>query len=281
MRELTLQEIQARELAIAEQVIEWMERNGINYSLSGGTLLGAIRHNGFIPWDDDIDICVPRPDYQRMLKLLRAGQFQIRDIGFGYPGKKGYFHSFVKFMDMNTICKRTFMRPGYDAPLWIDVFPMDRLPLNEAKYDRHMRTFLTLRYILWTECTQRETHVRFRGPSWKRKVRWWVYRAVDILLGGHRTLTRLIDFHARFIDWRNRKSQRWGNITWTSYLKDYADMPDGFETQYHAFECERFRVMRHYDQYLTVVYGDYMTPPPPNRRARGHDQKVYALDQEA
>lgn len=70
MRKLSLREIQNEELYILKYVVDILEENNLRYSLLGGTLLGAIRHRRFIPWDDDIDIGMPRPDYNKLIKLF-------------------------------------------------------------------------------------------------------------------------------------------------------------------------------------------------------------------
>ena len=79
-RELSLKEIQNEEKEILKNIINFFEKYNIKYYAYGGTLLGAVRHNGFIPWDDDIDIIVPRPDYDLFLDLVRKGNFKYNNL---------------------------------------------------------------------------------------------------------------------------------------------------------------------------------------------------------
>lgn len=280
-RELTLREIQDRELSILKRVAAWLEENGITYSLSGGTLLGAVRHSGFIPWDDDVDICVPRPDYTRMCELLRAQHCRVGKLEAHLPGSEGFYFSFVKFMDPATL-SRGASGKGKGIPLRIDVFPMDRLPTDPKRYRGNMRMFRWLRCVLWSANRTRESIPELAGSGWKPQLKWRLCRIALALAGGYRGAARLLDAHARWIDRRNRNGKRWGNITWTSYSHDYFDAGDGegFATELHAFEDAQFQIMRKYDQYLTVVYGDYMTPPPEDKRDVRHNRVAYLLDED-
>lgn len=123
MRRMTLQDIQSASLEILKVVDKFCKENGITYFLAYGTLLGAIRHKGFIPWDDDIDILVPRPDYERLLSE------------FNVPGYKAYNASDPKMLiPYSRICdtSKTLVKtsaPWYkgtiESGMWIDIFPLD------------------------------------------------------------------------------------------------------------------------------------------------------------
>ena len=124
MRELTSTEIKAEELKILLEVDIFCKEHNIRYYLVGGTLLGAIRHRGFIPWDDDIDICMPRPDYERFIRTFSS------DKGLMVLNK--YWNNFTfpysKVINQRYICDLTYDNSTGNRYIWIDVFPIDGLP---------------------------------------------------------------------------------------------------------------------------------------------------------
>ena len=125
MNYLTLDEVKKIELDILIQFDTFCKNEGLYYTLAGGTLLGAIRHKGFIPWDDDIDVMMPREDYNRMLQIVRDKKNGSK-FDFLIPGDPDYFYPFAKFCDNETVAE---MDDNYSKHgIWIDIFPMDNLP---------------------------------------------------------------------------------------------------------------------------------------------------------
>ena len=124
-KELSLADIQAREYELLLQFDAYCKRHSLTYCLCGGTLLGAVRHKGFIPWDDDIDLMMPRADYERLRDLSRKEPVS-GDLRVLYPGDKGYPYGAMKVVDTRTIVyERNITREEQRTGLALDIFPLD------------------------------------------------------------------------------------------------------------------------------------------------------------
>lgn len=136
MREILLDELKDRQIAILDVVDAFCRENNINYWLDSGTLLGAIRHGGYIPWDDDIDIGMLRPDYDRFLAMFNKfnKQYQVssveNDINFPYP--------FGKVLDTHTVLYEP-NEQGVKLAINIDIFVYDNAPEDDKLVERMYR----------------------------------------------------------------------------------------------------------------------------------------------
>lgn len=135
MRELNLQDLQKIELDILQDVHSFCEQHNIVYSIAYGSLIGAIRHKGFIPWDDDIDIIMPRPDFERFLNEYKSDKFELVSP-----------HSNDSYIAYGRVCdnKRTISQSGIpwcskDVGVWIDLFPVDGVSDNRDEFSMNMK----------------------------------------------------------------------------------------------------------------------------------------------
>ncbi|MBR4239431.1 MAG: LicD family protein [Prevotella sp.] len=258
--ELTLNEIREIQLDILTSIHNLCEKFGIRYSLGGGTLLGAVRHHGYIPWDDDIDIMMPRPDYEHFLKTYSAiGEYEVQDI----YNDDTYFYPFAKIYDKRTLLQELVMRSG----VYVDVFPIDGLPSKEMSEMYHERlTKIVYKELYYSAKTYkiREGNKallflkyllkRCKSPSRKKAVRH---------------LERLVhsyDFNT---------AEYAGAICGRYGVKEH--MPSGVFLHYTElpFEGRSYSVIKDYDGYLRAHYGDYMVLPPVEQRISNHINKVY------
>ena len=120
---LSMDEIKSVELEILKYVHDFCEKNDIKYFINYGTLIGAVRHKGFIPWDDDIDICMFRKDYEKFIELFSKDDGKYKILSLESSDK--YYNNFIKVIDSKTKIEDERNYKTYDSGIFIDIFPMD------------------------------------------------------------------------------------------------------------------------------------------------------------
>ena len=260
MKEMTLRDIQAVSLEIMKAVHAFCVENGIKYSLAYGTLIGAVRHGGFIPWDDDLDIFMPRPDYLKFCRTFRKEGFQV----VSRENRKDCLISFARVCDIRKTCIRTMLpwiRKQGDLGVWIDVFPIDSAPDNQNEFhnlyltaQRHFRKSLSTRKAL--RPIDREHPLGYNINTLKKKL---------FAMFSHSP-----EYHLDVLDGIIKKTAygSTNHLTQLAYpaKEEYMDahVLDGYHSV--PFEDVQFYVMNGYDQILRMEYGDYMELPPPEQR---------------
>ncbi len=239
-----IRSVQELYLTMLRDVDAFCRERGIRYSLSGGTLLGAVRHQGFIPWDDDADVMFDRPDYERFLREVSAME------GYEILGRRW----------TKRITPRDETTP-YKDRVCLDLFVLDGVPENAFAAKLKVFLLLTLqgmlkvgvnygKYSLKQRLLVAVTHVL--GLPFSRK---WKQNAYDAISrwGGDGT---------RFVNVYNTRANQ------VRALRFPREMMDGYVDM--AFEGERFMAFRGWEEYLRELYGDYMTLPPEAERGPAH-----------
>ena len=261
MKELTLDEIKCVELDILKKFDELCKDNNFEYSLAYGTMIGAVRHKGFIPWDDDIDVFMKREDYEKLLSLMYDdGTYEIKS----YRYSNNYYYPFSKMVDKRTSLTEPW-RCEKNMGVYIDIFPLDLYDVksedeiaavlkkatklfNSAYYMGHrlshhksfsVRYLVKLAYLLVT--------YPFKKYVIKRAEKF----AMKYTTGNYRVMLEQISASA-FIE---------------------AEYFDGIE--YTEFENTSFPVYKNYDYILKNEYGDYMQLPPKESRKSNHYFTAY------
>ena len=278
MREMTLQDIQSVSLEILKDVHQFCVENNIKYTLQGGTLIGAIRHKGFIPWDDDIDIAMPRPDYNRFIQTYKSKNGYKVLARERQDGNDVYIaYARVCEFDKTYVLQRT-MWTDREVGLWIDVFPYDGLP-NELEIRKQYAA--EIKKIAKLGIAYRSLHTPSKAKiagllSIKMIVSMILHKLYNraLLFGLRRNPYDMLIDKVRQVGWND--TDYFGNIVFTAYgLRECHHKRTIEEFIKVSFEDIELFAMKGYDEALREKYGDYMQLPPKEQQTAKHNSYKY------
>lgn len=270
MEKLTTQEIKQIELDLLIWFDELCSQNNLRYSLCGGSLIGAVRHGGFIPWDDDIDVCIPRPDYEKLLKIYQRNPVQKYALAY-YGNTKGYFDGTAKIYDPATCLRDSSgVFESLGLGLHIDLFPVDGLGNNLEEAKRKYNLTRWKRELLIAR--KWRTYSRSIGRAWYYEpVRFGLYIVSRFINGEKLLLSIEKDPALADFDGSNYAACIYGRYRQKEILpREYYDTYIRMSFEGHMFSCSSF-----YDGFLGSIYGDYMKLPPENERIAHHAYEAY------
>lgn len=247
---------------------EICDQYNLYYCIFGGTMLGAVRHQAIIPWDDDIDVCMPRGDYEKFCRIVNekcADTFVVKC----YP-QNGYVYNFAKFCLKGSILDERDLLPSVSKLLlYIDVFPVDGYPPKSAE----KKHFDKLRFYKAAKCKSVYRIV----PSktwWKKPYAFFRYvKRVPYRVIGYKYFIKKEIEESKQYDFETCKYVSMQGAGWNE--KGKLSKKVFLNRKLYQFGDLQVWGISDYNEHLTRLYGDYMTPPPKEKQVSNHSYKLY------
>lgn len=267
MKKLTVEDFKQIQIDILLLFDEYCKERGIAYSLAEGTMLGAVRHKGFIPWDDDIDLFMVREEYDRFIQSLSEehllGKYEVMIPNVS----DNYIFPFVKIVDTSTVAYEKNIDAKYAKGVWIDIFPLDDCAEDKESARKvcveHFKVIM--KYMFYFGNAE--------GKSLKKMLKRFYIKFLNTFTKARRNRLK----KELMTPTGKRGATYMGPICWS--FSPNSAYPREYFAQYEEIEFEgrQFPVFSRYREILSKRYGDdYMEIPPVEKRI-SHDMEVYSL----
>ena len=265
MKAIPSSELRTIQLSILKHVDAFCSMHKIKYFLCGGTLIGAVRHQGYIPWDDDIDIMMLRPDYERFVHEYRENDNSCFSLHVPEDNDSYYF-PYAKIDDTRTELKENVLHQS-SMGVNIDLFPIDVVPediqLQSKMYGR-------LKFLM--RLMQLKTVVVMPGRSTLKNLTLMISHVLLKPVSMKSLVHKIVSNATRY---SGQQSECCGIAVWGYGMREVNKRSNWDDEKRVPFEDMMAPIPVGYDNYLRGVYGDYMQLPPEEKRITHHDFEAW------
>ncbi len=256
--------LRRQQIDILNEFVRICNENNLRYFLIGGTCLGAVRHKGFIPWDDDIDVGMPRIDYDKFASLYKEKlgddyYYQDHNTDPEYP------YLFAKIRKNKTIfLQDAVQKLNIHQGIYIDIFPIDGVPSDPKTMKKHFNKVMFNNYI------QMSSALSYKGKTLFEKSELLIIKILKFILGGKRRIAnRSVKLLRRYdFDGHTKVGNLLGMIRFKEIMDKSILCASSLRTMY--FEENEYVVPVETEKYLEHIFGDYMKLPPEDKRVSHH-----------
>ena len=268
--ELNIEQIHKATLGIVEKLIEICDKINVNYYVAYGSLIGVVRHKGFIPWDDDFDVVMLRDDYEKFCDYCIKNENKLKPYKLlSRKCEKKYPYNIARLNNMNYKAVYDNVQ-GYESGIFIDIYPLDGAGSDVDKVLKKVEKKKSnlFRITLWSID---DHYTKSTYNKWYRSIIKYFVRGYSKVRGAKHFLDKMENFKNLY-DINN--SRYIAEMTWDSGLTLYEK--SWFDKYiYMDFENLKVKVPIGYDDFLRCHYGDYMKFPPKEEQVPHHEYKVY------
>ena len=249
-----LEKLHRIHLEMLDEVDRLCSKHGLSYWLDSGSALGAVRHKGFIPWDDDVDLGMMREDYEKFVAIAKkemSADYVLQD----HSTEPQYRNFHIKIRKLNTVFPQSYNSNFKYRGIQLDIFPFDYLPDDSNKTIKFCRKLQKYRSF----CDQATRNVLSRNPI-KRLIQLAVKIVPQSVYRGY--------FERACVKYNGAKTQYVTSHTYRMQRQKVRifKTEDMLPTKRIRFEDREYGIMNNPDSYLKNMYGDYMTLPPEEKR---------------
>lgn len=267
-----LEELHQLEFEMLLEFRRICEKNKLTYYLSGGTFLGAVRHGGFIPWDDDVDVAMPREDYEKFVEVVND-ELPENMLFKSIDNDPDYHVTWARIVNSKVkVLVHNFDKPEVE-PVWIDIFTLDGMPSNNIALKIH-KIKLLWRRVMYGWANYKYVSYNKKNRPWYEKVLMYIGKTLKP--GKFMSLKKQYEKLERtLMKYPASKSKVYMNFKGSYMFNSIMDKDLYYgKGASYIFEGERFNAPANYNAYLSKIYGDYMKLPPEEKRNK-HGTEIF------